>query len=295
MAAGEVLQLKPSAAFFARAVASTAQQKQAAVIAERQPLATLIHIHPIHVWSALQSQHIRPALVQLQPIAAEFTEKGEVGCDDDVVRFDGAVFCDSLACFGLQHPRMLINLQALRNCGSKFQRMKLGLVIEAHRSGHRKGKGSLRYQLGGTAQLVQRGHLLVQLFPAVQGVDVIGLLLKIAGDILTYSPKPVQRLQIGIQVGSGPLPAEFLQQLVVNQPVLNSELGGGVLCHVAADPSGLRQHAVHPGLSQLIGAQQPGQPASDDQHISMNIAAQRLKFRQPGVFFPNRLHSASPL
>ena len=295
VAAGEFLQPGPPAPRLAGAVPAAPQQEHVVIIAEGQALAAGVHIHPAQLRGALQRQYIGTALVQLEPIGAELVQKREVGGHDNVLRFDGSMFRNGLAGLHLQYPGMLENGQLLRDGRGEFQRVKLGLAVKAHRARHRKGEGKVLCQRGGAAQPVQGGQLPLQQPGVVQGIDVVGLFLKIAGNVLTAGPNAVQRRRIGIQTGPGPLRPKPFEQLVEYQPVLGGELGGGVFGDAAADPSGLRHHAPQPGLCQLMGAQQPRQPAANHQSVGADIPAQGLECRKLGGFFPDGFHSASPL
>ena len=149
--------------------------------------------------------------------------------------------------------------------------MELGLAGEFDRPRGREGEGNLFHKFRPEAQLVQGLHLPVQLPPLVHGVDEGVLLLKIAVDIPAQRTVLLQRPLVGLQVEPGPVHAELPDQLVVDQPVLGGELRRGVFGDAAADAVRLQQGAIHPRLSQLVSAQNSGQPAADDEHIGFQV------------------------
>ena len=212
-----------------------------------------------------------------------------------MLRLNGSMFRDGPAGLHLQHPGMLEYGQFFRDGGGKFQGVELGLAVKAHRSRHREGEWEVFCQGGGPAQLVQGSQFPLQLPGVVQGVDVVGFFLKIAWYVLAKGPDAVQRCPIGIQISPSPLCAKPPEQLMEHQPVLYGELGGGVFGNAAADMPGFRHHAPQPGLGEFVGAQQPRQPAADHQRIGADLPAQGFECWKLSVFFPNGLHSASPL
>ena len=85
----------------------------------------------------------------------------------------------------------------------------------------------------------------------------------------------LQSCQVGLQVQAGRLCPKGTQQLVINQPVLDRDFGGGVSSGPAAQLLGLQQHAVRPFLPQAVGAQQSRDPAAYDQNVCIQISLQR--------------------
>ena len=196
-------------------------------------------------------------------------EDGEVGGDHDPLRRNGPPAGPGPAGGQLQHLGVLEDPQGPGDGGGELQGVKPGLPGEAHRPRHGERQGRPIHQLGGKAQLVQGGQLPLQLFPAVQGVDVIVLLGETAVHLPAQGPVFVQGLQVGRQVEAGPLRPEPPEQLVIDQAVLGGELGGHALGGAAADPGRLHQGAVHPRPGQLVGTQQARQSSADNQHVGV--------------------------
>ena len=268
---GEALQLPPAAALLARPVTAAAQKEHSPVIPKGQALFVLVQIHPVDIRGVFQGQHIGAVLIQLQEVAAVLVENREVGGDDDLVRRNGPAVGDRLAGGQLQHLGVFINPQVLGDGSDKLEGVELGLTGEFYRSRCGEGEGNLFHKLCPEAQLAQGIQLPVQLFSVVQGVDKGVLFLEITVEAYAQGAVLLQRLLVGLQVEPGPVRAELPDQLVADQPVLGGDLRCGVFGDAAADAVRLHQGAVHPRLGQLIGAQNSGQPAADDEHIGFQV------------------------
>ena len=127
-----------------------------------------------------------------------------------------------------------------------------------------------------------------------QRIDNGLFLLKITVHSLAQGAVLFQRLKVQAQVFGGlfyPKPAD---QRIVQQPVLGCNFGGGVPGGAAADAVRFHQDAGNARLFQFIGAQQPSQPAADNQHIGSTVSRQRWKGRKRAGFLPNGLHRNHP-
>ena len=91
------------------------------------------------------------------------------------------------------------------------------------------------------------------------------------------------------------LGAEILRELVVFQPMLCRQLGGGSGGLAAADAVCLDDRHLGPRPPQEAGGEQPSQSAADDRNIRLIVAVQHGKFRQGGCFCPDRVHFLPPL
>ena len=218
-------------------------------------------------------------------------EQGEMGGGHHLPRPDRPAAGHGLPVPQGQDLRVLMDAQAPGNGGDEPQGVELGLARETHRPGGGDGQRQVRYQPGGDPQLFQHGHLVFQLVPAATAVHIGVLFLEIAVDLPAERPVPRQRSLVGLQVQAGGLQAKFPGQPAVDQPVLGRNLRGGVPRNAAADPVRLQQQIVHPRLLQKIGAQNPGHPAADDQHVRLHTARQGVKLRQTRRLFPNRAHT----
>ena len=95
-----------------------------------------------------------------------------------------------------------------------------------------------------------------------------------------------QRFLLGCQIPTGTLHTKPGDELVVDEPVLDGEFGGGILGDAAADGVCLCQYIRHPGLMQLVGAQKPRHASADNEYIGLDIPVQAVKVVQLCGLFP---------
>lgn len=93
----------------------------------------------------------------------------------------------------------------------------------------------------------------------------------------TQGAVSTQRFLLSGQIPTGTLHTELGDELVVDEPVLDGKLGGGILGDAAADGVRLCQHIGYPGLMQLVGAQKPRYASADDEYIGLDIPIQAVK------------------
>ena len=95
-----------------------------------------------------------------------------------------------------------------------------------------------------------------------------------------------QRFLLGCQIPTGTLHTKPGDELVVDEAVLDGELGGGILGDAAAYGVCLCQHIGYPGLVELVGAQQPRQASPDNEYIGLDVPIQAVKVVQLCGLFP---------
>ena len=207
-----------------------------------------------------------------------------MGGHDDLLGTNPAMIGHGRGADQLTHPGVLINMQAPYNAGDEFQRMKLCLIRESDRASNGERKGELVHQFSRKAQPFQGFHLPLDLTPVIQRIGAGRLFLKIAVNLPAQLPVCLKRCLVGIKILLCPLDPKLGDQLVIDQPVLAGDLGGGVFRDAAAYGLRLCQHIRHTGTVQLIGTQNARHTAADDQHIGVLISVLSRKVRLlPGL------------
>ena len=275
-----------------RPVVAAAQQQVFPRVSEGEPFRVHAVVHAVQLRGVFQRQHVAALLVHPREIVAGGVDEGEMAGEHDVPRPHGPPVGLHPPSVHPQHQGLLIYRHLLRYRRQKAQGMELGLLLKAHRTLHREGQGGLGGKLrvqaqgpGGVGFRAQR--VLVQ-----RGVEIGRPLLQRAVDGKLPDDTPV--LRNGALVDPGILPgllrAEPARQLVVDQPVLTGDLGGGVPGLPASQPLRLQHHGLHPRLLQQPGGEHPRHAAADHGRIGLQVARQRRPGGYLGRFAPNRWH-----
>ena len=221
-------------------------------------------------------------------------EERKVRGDDDLVRCDAATVGHHGAAVPRERGGLLKDVQTLGNRRGESERMELRLMRQTQRAGD--GKGQRQRVIEGR---MQPGARHGGPFPLERGgagpVEDIGVLfLEPAVDLSAQPVVPPERGLVGLAIELRGLHAARADQPVVDQPVLAGDLGRRARGDAAHDPVGLDERAGHAGLRERVRAKQAAQSAADDQHVGLQIAAQRGKGRQLCRRQPKRIHEASP-
>ena len=264
-------------------------------VPEGEAVLRFVQVHAIHIRGVFQGQHIGTPLVHLQEIGPVLVEYREVGGDDDVFRPDHPLRRPGGVGPQFQDGAVLIDTQIFRHGRRKGERVELGLVWEPHRAHGRKGQGRPFRQFRRKPQGLQGAYLLLQLFPVVQGVDVGVLFLEAAVDVPAQCPVLFQRRLVSRQIQPCLLRAEPPDQLVVEEPVLGGDFGGGALGCAAADMIRLYQQDLCPCLGQFPGAEQACQPAADYQNVCPHFTPQAGKAGHGALLCPKCFHPVTNL
>ena len=179
-----------------------------------------------------------------------------------------------------------MNMQALGNGGDEFQRMKLRLFWVPHRAGRGEGERQVFGKLRRGPQLFQRRGFPLDFAAVVPRIDVSVLFFKAAFNIPAEFPVPAQRRFVGLPVQPRLFGAEFPDQLVVEQPVLGGDFGGGVFGDSAAHRFRFRKKVGDAVLMQHVCAQNARHSAADNQHVGFGVLPQRCKTGARGCALP---------
>ena len=107
--------------------------------------------------------------------------------------------------------------------------------------------------------------------PVVPGIDEGILLHEIAVHVPAERAVFLQRGLIGLQVEPRLFHPKFPDELMVDQPMLGSDLCGSALGSTAGNAVRLHQRIVHPRLLQLPGAENPRNPSANDQDVCFQV------------------------
>lgn len=273
---------------------SAAQQQEFAAVAEGQAGFLCVQVHAVHVRRAAQRQHIGAVLVELEEVRAVLVEERKVRGDDDLVRGDAPTVGHHGTAVPRKRGGALEDVQPFGNCRGEFEWMELRLMGQPQRTGDGEGKRQL--VLEGRVQPGARHGGPFPLERCTVGfvIDEGILLLESAVDLPAQPAVPPERGLVGLAIELRRLHAERADQPVVDQPVLAGDLGRRARGDAVHDPVRLDERAGHAGFRERVRAQQAAQSAADDQHVGLQIAAQRGEGRQLCRRQPKRIHEASP-
>ena len=202
-----------------------------------------------------------------------------MGGNNDFLCLNVSLVADG--CVSLQRTDgcLLVDLQLPGDMGKKIQRMKLPLAAKSHRADSFQGHRNAAQKIRGISQLFQ-GTIFQFQFLVPGGIYEGISIFEAAGNGLAQLLIFFHSVQVCVEIQRGQPAPKFFQQLVVQKAVLGCDLGGGVLRNAAADPVGFCQNHIYTCILQHLGAQDPGDPAADHQHIRFPVTLELGKFRQ---------------
>ena len=189
---------------------------------------------------------------------------------------------------------VLEDAQPLRDGANEFERMELRLIPEPDGARSRNRNRQAAQRVRRDAEPVECGLFLFQLVRAVGLADIGVARLIVAVQRRAERAVLRERRLVGVVVLPCALRPQAMQKLVIDQAVLRCELGRRPRGDAAADAPRLDQRIAHASLLQPVGAQHAAQAAADDEHVRLQVTAERRKGRRGYAVRPQRSHGNSP-
>ena len=269
-------------------MAPSSQQQKISPGPKREAVLVNPQVHALQPLRTLQGYHIASLLVHPGKIVSRYIDKRVMGCEHNMLcrHCPPGRLYPSVIHF--QHLCLFIDFHFLCHFCQEFQRMEPGLLFKSCDACHWERKLTFRLERCPYAQ--RPGHFC---FPfqkpwMILGIQVCRTSDKIACNsffqnqpfIFSDSPLICHGIMFCHPASKGP------DQPVIDQIVLGSDFGRGILRLPAAYPVCLQDHCPDARLLQIICCQNPRKSCPYDNSRYFHVPCKGVTPLDPGIFHP---------
>src|SRR5947209_6928970 len=238
----------------------------------------------VHAWESLLDpgcqNRLRIGMV-LVVVTADLTQ-GQMGGHQDMTRRDAPPLGNDARRLPFYGSALLEDMAAvsgngLRQTGDILGRMKLRLIVKAHRGAHFERKTGVADEPRGQPKALRGLDLLFDSLDllVVASINKGGLRLDIARDgvLRRQAANFFDASLLRVSIDSGLLLAELLHQGLINNAVLRSHLGGRLAGYLPTDFPGFDHRYCDPQVLEHPCSRNAYDAAADDRDIHPDIAS----------------------